>query len=69
LSYFVIASAAKQSILSLRQDGLLRFARNDGAGNGLLRFARNDGRGNGLLRGASDEAIQAFDIGPRDISD
>ena len=28
----VIASAAKQSILSLaRQDGLLRFARNDGA--------------------------------------
>jgi hypothetical protein len=37
--------------------------------DGLLRFARNDGRGNGLLRGASDEAIQAFDIGPRDISD
>src|SRR6266704_3282083 len=32
----VIASAAKQSILSLRQDGLLRFARNDGRGNGLL---------------------------------
>jgi hypothetical protein len=28
--FFVIASAAKQSILSLRRDGLLRFARNDG---------------------------------------
>src|SRR6266568_6524896 len=27
----VIASAAEQSILSLRRDGLLRFARNDGA--------------------------------------
>ncbi len=27
----VIASGAKQSILSLRRDGLLRFARNDGA--------------------------------------
>ena len=26
----VIASEAKQSILSLRRDGLLRFARNDG---------------------------------------
>jgi hypothetical protein len=29
----VIASAAKQSILFARQDGLLRFARNDGRGN------------------------------------
>src|SRR5712671_5620837 len=26
-----------------RQDGLLRFARNDGVGDGLLRCARNDG--------------------------
>src|SRR6266576_913900 len=32
----VIASAAKQSILSLRRDGLLRFARNDGRRDGLL---------------------------------
>jgi hypothetical protein len=29
LEFHVIASAAKQSILSLRLDGLLRFARND----------------------------------------
>jgi hypothetical protein len=35
----VIASAAKQSILSLRRDGLLRCARNDGAGDGLRRGA------------------------------
>jgi len=35
----VIASAAKQSILSLRRDGLLRCARNDGRGDGLLRGA------------------------------
>ena len=36
----VIASEAKQSILSfLVLYGLLRFARNDGAGDGLLRGA------------------------------
>src|SRR5467141_3711659 len=35
----VIASAAKQSILSYCGDGVLRFARNDGRGNGLLRGA------------------------------
>ena len=33
------SEATKQSILSLRQDGLLRCARNDGRGSGLLRGA------------------------------
>jgi hypothetical protein len=51
----VIASEAKQSILSCCSNGLLRFARNDGRGSGLLRGAchrvrlrasRNDEWGN-----------------------
>src|SRR6266571_3228399 len=50
------SEATKQSILSLRQDGLLRCARNDGARDGMLRFARNDGRGDGMLRGACHRA-------------